>query len=84
MSPAHPLQKWSAEQGLPLTLRAEDTTDITLRLECALSELIPALVAMDLDSYLQQISVQYNQQWPQKKLGDMTPEMFWARQGDSF
>ncbi|MCE9909558.1 MAG: hypothetical protein ACTIDX_13100 [Hafnia paralvei] len=84
LSPDHPLQKWSAEQGLPLTLRAEDTTDITLRLECALSELIPALVAMDLDSYLQQISVQYNQQWPQKKLGDMTPEMFWARQGDSY
>lgn len=77
LSPDHPLQQWSAEHGLPLTLRASDTADITLRLECFLRELIPAVGDASLDSYLQQICEQYNQHWPQKKLGGMTPEAFW-------
>jgi len=81
LSPEHPLQKWSADQGLPLILRGEETVDIAVRLECSLSSLIPALTTMNLDDYLQQISEQYNRQWPQKKLGDMTPEQFWALHG---
>lgn len=81
LSPDHPLQKWCAEHGLPLTLRTEEAVDITLRMEYALRELIPAMTAMNLDDYLQQLSDQYNQQWPQKKLGDMTPEAFWRLHG---
>ncbi|NEY27807.1 hypothetical protein G4V03_06640 [Escherichia coli] len=77
LSPDHPLQQWSAEHELPLTLRASDTADITLRLECFLSELIPAVGDIGLDDYLQQICEQYNQRWPQKKLGGLTPEAFW-------
>lgn len=81
LSSVHPLQKWSADNGLPLILCGEENVDITLRVECPLSELIPALATMNLDSFLQQINEQYNSQWPQKKLGNMTPEKFWALHG---
>ena len=30
LSPDHPLQQWSAEHGLPLTLRASDTVSMLL------------------------------------------------------
>lgn len=82
LSPDHPLQKWSADQGLPLVLRGEETADIALRVECPLSTLIPALTLMKLDDYLQQISEQYNCQWSQKKLENMTPATFWALHGN--
>lgn len=81
LSPVHPLQKWSADNGLPLVLRGEEIVDITRRVECPLSELIPALTTMNLDRFLQHISEQYNRHWPQKKLADMTPEAFWALHG---
>lgn len=81
LSPDHPLQKWCAERDLPLVLRGEETVDITLRVEHPLNALIPALTTMKLDDYLQQISEQYNCQWSQKKLADMTPAEFWALHG---
>ena len=74
----HPLQQWSLETGIPVVLREEKTADITLRLESPLGALIPALATIDLDSYLQSLCEQYNQQWPQKKLGGMTPATFWT------
>lgn len=82
LSPDHPLQKWCADQNLPLVLRGEETVDIAMRAEYPLSALIPALTLMNLDDYLQQISEQFNCQWSQKKLGDMTPERFWAMYGE--
>lgn len=81
LSPDHPLQKWCAEQSLPLVLRGEKTVDVALRVESPFSTLIPALATIKLDEYLQQMSEQYNCQWLQKKLGDTTPAKFWALHG---
>ncbi|WP_299998670.1 hypothetical protein [uncultured Cedecea sp.] len=81
LSPDHPLQKWCAEQSLPLVLRGEETVDVALRVESPFSTLIPALATIKLDEYLQQMSEQYNCQWLQKKLGDTTPAKFWALHG---
>jgi len=75
----YPLQEWCAEKGLTLCVSADETTDITLHLECRLAELIPASDRQSLDEYLQQLCGQYNQHWPQKKLGDLTPTQFWQQ-----
>lgn len=78
----HPLQAWCAEKEVTLTVSAADATDITLHLECRLAELIPAIGELSLDAYLQQVCERYNRQWPQKKLGDLTPVQFWQQYAD--
>lgn len=73
----HPLSLWCEQQGIELVMPPDEATDITLHLECRLAELIPAIQAQTLDAYLQDLCRRYNREWPQKKLGDMTPLQFW-------
>ncbi|WP_431223631.1 hypothetical protein ACQ86O_27085 [Serratia sp. L9] len=78
-SQTHPLQHWCADQGLVLQQPAQPQTDVVLRLECGLAELLPVAEDRTLDTVLQGICACYNGQWPQKKLGGLAPAAFWLR-----
>lgn len=75
--PAAPLQRWSTEQGILLLQRPERQTDVTIRLEIPLGELLPVAADKSLDAVLQLLCASYNLRWTQKKLGGLTPEAFW-------
>lgn len=81
VSTDHPLQIWSSKNDLTMKMMAEATPDITLRVDCILNEIIPAVEDAGLDGYLQNVCEIYNRQWGQKKLGGMTPETFWILYG---
>lgn len=76
-SQTHPLQLWCQEQGLTLQQPELPQMERVLRLESELMQVLPAAEHLSLDAVLQAICTHYNQQWPQKKLGDLTPAAFW-------
>lgn len=78
-SKTHPLQQWCDEQGIALQQCAQPQRDIALRLESRLAVLLPVAQAQSLDTVLRTLCVSYNNQWPQRKLGRLTPTAFWLR-----
>lgn len=78
-SQTHPLQLWCREQGITLQQLALPQMEIVLRLESQLAQLIPAAENSSLDNVLQALCASYNQRWPQKKLGGLTPTAFWLQ-----
>lgn len=78
-SQTHPLQLWCQDQGLTLQQPASPQMERVLRLESELAQLLPAAENLSLDAVLQAICASYNQYWPQKKLGDLTPAAFWLQ-----
>ncbi len=73
----HPLQQWCAEQGVTLQQPLQPQMDVVLRLESQLAQLLPAAENQPLDAVLRAVCASYNDQWPQKKLGGLTPAAFW-------
>lgn len=78
-SQTHPLQLWCREQGITLQQLALPQMEIVLRLESQLAQLLPAAENSSLDNVLQALCASYNQRWPQKKLGGLTPTAFWLQ-----
>jgi len=78
-SQTHPLQLWCREQGITLQQPALPQMEIVLRLESQLAQLLPAAENSSLDNVLRALCASYNQHWPQKKLGGLTPNAFWLR-----
>lgn len=78
-SQTHPLQLWCREQGITLQQLALPQMEIVLRLESQLAQLLPAAENSSLDNVLQALCASYNQHWPQKKLGGLTPTAFWLQ-----
>ncbi|PAA95637.1 hypothetical protein [Serratia fonticola] len=78
-SQTHPLQRWCREQGITLQQPALPQMEIVLRLESQLAQLLPAAESSSLDNVLQALCASYNQHWPQKKLGGLTPTAFWLQ-----
>ncbi|OIX90411.1 hypothetical protein BFS14_24290 [Serratia fonticola] len=78
-SQTHPLQLWCREQGIKLQQPALPQMEIVLRLESQLAQLLPAAENSSLDNVLQALCASYNQHWPQKKLGGLTPTEFWGQ-----
>lgn len=78
-SQTHPLRLWCREQGITLQQPALPQMEIVLRLESQLAQLLPAAESSSLDNVLQALCASYNQHWPQKKLGGLTPTTFWLQ-----
>lgn len=78
-SQTHPLQQWCTEQGIALQQPPRPQMDMVLRLDDPLAKLLPVAESQSLDTVLQAICVSYNELWPQKKLGGLTPAMFWLQ-----
>lgn len=78
-SQTHPLQLWCQGMGIKLQQPAQPQMEIVLRLESQLAQLLPAAADPSLDAVLQAICASYNQHWPQKKLGGLTPAAFWLQ-----
>ncbi|WP_024529030.1 hypothetical protein [Serratia fonticola] len=78
-SQTHPLQLWCREQGIKLQQPALLQMEVVLRLESQLAQLLPAAENLSLDNVLQALCASYNQHWPQKKLGGLTPTTFWLQ-----
>ncbi|WP_338561358.1 helix-turn-helix domain-containing protein [Erwinia sp. E_sp_B04_7] len=74
---ASPLQQWCTEQGTQLLQRPDRQTDVTLRLDTPLADLLPVATDKSLDALLQLLCATHNVSWTQKKLGGLTPEAFW-------
>lgn len=78
-SQTHPLRLWCQEQGIKLQQPVQPQLEIVLRLESQLAQLLPAAENPSLDAVLQAICASYNEHWPQKKLGGLTPAAFWLQ-----
>jgi transposase len=74
-----PLQLWCREQGIKLQQPVQPQMEIALRLESQLTQLLPAAENSSLDTVLKALCASYNQHWPQKKLGGLTPAAFWLQ-----
>ncbi|MGG4606831.1 hypothetical protein [Providencia sp. Me31A] len=72
----HLLQLWCQQQKIDL--RYIDTTpNLPIRLDIPLLKIFPAMVNHSIIDFLACIIQNYNERWPQKKLGGLTPYQFW-------
>ncbi|MFC0228896.1 hypothetical protein [Serratia aquatilis] len=78
-SETYPLQQWCIAQGVTLRQAPSPQMELVLRLDVSLAELLPVAKNGSLDAILQAICASFNEQWPQKKLGDQTPSAFWLQ-----
>ena len=72
----HPLQQWCSLQNINLSY-FDVENEASIRLEIPFSTLIPAAQNLTISEFLPTVVLQHNMQWPQKKLGGLTPMAFW-------